>query len=173
MCALYAFQFDGGQRPRDCLYGRSTETTTSRTTWRATISRGSQPHSPPSQNQTQFTCLLYPREITYQGTASSVAARQREVHPEEGNGLLEKLGRPLQKRRRSNRYGVSYKCGDLHTNLSRHSSGCDRTPPDTIPPHSDGLGEPSARNSATPSTPAVESSNKSKQPSPSIICREE
>ena len=80
---------------------------------------GSQPHSP-SQNQTQFTFPLCPREKTYQGTASSVAAHQREVRPGEGNSLLEKLGRPLQKTRRSNRYGVCYKRGDLHTNLSRH-----------------------------------------------------
>ena len=159
--------------PGDCLYGCSTGSSTSRTTWRATISGGSQPHSPPPQNQTQFTCLLCPREITYQGIASSVAAHQREIHLEEGNGLLEKLGRPLQKRCRSNRYGVCYKCGDLHTNLSRYSIGCDQTPPDTIPPHSDGLGEPSARNSATPSTPAVESFNKSKQSLPSIICHGE
>ena len=99
---------------------------------------GSQPYSP-SRNQIQFTCSLCPRENTYQGTAASVAAHQREAHPGEGNSFLEKLGRPLQKTRRSNRYGVCYKCGDLHTNLSKHSSGCDRTPSDTIPPHSDGL----------------------------------
>ena len=127
---------------------------------------GSQPHSP-FQNQTQFTCPLCPREKTHQGTAASVAAHQREVHP--GGPLQKTLGRPLQKARRSNRYGVCYKCGDLHTNLSRHSSGCDRTPPDTIPPHSDGLGgEPSARNPATPSTPAAENSSQSEQSSPSI-----
>ena len=118
----------------------------------------SQPHSP-SQNQTQFTYPLCPRKETYQSTAASVAAHQREVHPPEGNTLLEKLERPLQKIRRSNLYGVCYKCGDPHTNLSRHSSGCDQTPSDTIPPHSDGLGgKPFARNPATPSTPAVESS---------------
>ena len=70
---------------------------------------GSQPHSP-SRNQTQLTCPLCPREETYQGTAASVAAHQREVHPGEGNGILEKLGRTLQKTRRSNRYGVCYKC---------------------------------------------------------------
>ena len=107
---------------------------------------GTQPYSP-SRNQIHFTCSLCPREKTYQGTAASVAAHQREAYPGEGNSFLEKLGRPLQKTRRSNRYGVCYKCGDLHTNLSRHSSGCDRTPSDTIPPRSDGLGgEPSARN---------------------------
>ena len=97
---------------------------------------GSQPHSP-SQDQIQFTCPLCLREKAYQGTAASVAAHQREVHPGEGKRLLAKLGRPLQKTRRSNRYGVCYKCSDLHTNLSRHSSGCDRTLSDTIPPHSD------------------------------------
>ena len=96
--------------------------------------KGSQPHSP-SQNQIQFTCPLCSREKTYQGTAARVSAHQREAHSGEGNSLLEKLGRPLQKTRRSNRYGVGYKCVDLHTNLSRHSSGCDRTPPDTIPSH--------------------------------------
>ena len=118
---------------------------------------GSQPHSP-SQDQIQFTCPLCLREKAYQGTAASVAAHQREVHPGEGKRLLAKLGRPLQKTRRSNRYGVCYKCSDLHTNLSRHSSGCDRTLSDTIPPHSDGLGvEPSARNSDTPSTPGTPS----------------
>ena len=122
---------------------------------------GSQPYSP-SRNQIQFTCSLCPREKTYQGTAASVAAHQREAHPGEGNSFLEKLGRPLQKTRRSNRYGVCYKCRDLHTNLSRHSSGCDRTPSDIIPPHSDGLGgEPSARNPDTPSTPAAENFNQS------------
>ena len=111
---------------------------------------GSQPYSP-SRNQIQFTCPLCPREKTYQCTAASVAAHQREARPGEGNGFLEKLGRPLQKTRRSNRYDVCYKCGDLHTNLSRHSSGCDRTHSDTIPPHSDGLGcEPSARNCEKP-----------------------
>ena len=83
---------------------------------------GSQPYSP-SRNQIQFTCQLCPREKTYQGTAASVAAHQREAHPGEGNSFLEKLGRPLQKTRRSNRYGVCYKCGDVHTNLSRRSSG--------------------------------------------------
>ena len=130
---------------------------------------GSQPNSP-SQNQIQFTCPLCPREKTYLGTAASVAVHQRETHPGEGNSFLEKLGRLLQKTRRSNRYGICYKCGDLHANLSRHSSGCDRTPSDTIPPHSDGLGgEPSARNPDTPSTPAAENFNQSEQPSPSIL----
>ena len=130
---------------------------------------GSQPHSP-SQNQLQFTCPLCPREKTYEGTAASVAGHQREVHPGEGNIFLEKLGRPLPKTRRSNLYGVCYKCGDLHTNLSRHSSECDRTPSDTMPPHSDELGgEPSARNPDTPSTPAAESSHQSEQ-SLSSIC---
>ena len=130
---------------------------------------GSQPYSP-SLNQIQFTCPLCPREKTYQGTATSVAAYQREAHPGEGNSFLEKLGRPLQKTRRSNRYGVCYKCGALHTNLSRHSSGCDRTPSATIPPHSDGLGgEPSVKNPDTPSTPAAETFNRSEQSSSSIL----
>ena len=129
---------------------------------------GNQPHSP-SQNQIQFSCPLFPREKIYQGKAARVAAHRSEVHPGEGNILLEKLGRPLQKTRRSIRYGVCYKCGDLHTNLSTHSSGCDRTPSDTIPPHSDGLGgEPSTRKPDTPSTPAAENSNQSEQSSPSI-----
>ena len=130
---------------------------------------GSQPYSP-SRNQIQFTCPLCPREKTYQGTAASAAAHQREAHPGEGNRFLEKLGRPLQKTRRSNRYGVCYRCGDLHTNLSRHSSGCDRTPSDTTPPYSDGLGgEPSARNPDTPLTPAAENFNQSEQSSPSVL----
>ena len=130
---------------------------------------GSQLHSP-SQNQIQFTCPLCPGEKLYQGTAASVAAHQRELHPGEGNNLLEKLGRPLQKTRRSIRYGVCYKCGDLHRNLSRHPSGCDRTPSDTIPPHSDGLGgEPSTRNPDTPSASAAETSNQSEQYSPSML----
>ena len=129
---------------------------------------GTQPNSP-SQNQIQFTFPLCPREKTYQGTAASVAAHQREAHPGEGNSFLEKLGRLLQKARPSNRYRVCYKCGDLHANLSRHSSGCDRTPADTIPPHSDGLGgEPSARTPDTSSTPAAETFNQSEQSSPSI-----
>ena len=85
---------------------------------------GSQPTSP-SQHQIQFTCPLCPREKTYQGTAASVAAHQRETHLGEGNSFLEKLGRLLQKTRRSNRYGVCYKCGDLHANLSTLESGCD------------------------------------------------
>ena len=83
---------------------------------------GSQPHSP-SRNQIKFTCPLCLREKTYQSTAASLAAHQREAHPGEGNSFLEKLGRLLQKTRRSNRYGVCYNCGDLHTKLSRHSSG--------------------------------------------------
>ena len=130
---------------------------------------GSQPHSS-SRNQIQFTCPLCPCEKTYQGTAASVAAHQREAHPGEGNSFLEKLGRLLQKTHRSNRYGVCYKCGDLHANLSRHSSWCDRTPSDIIPPYSDGLdGEPSARNPDTPSTPAAKYFNQSEQSSPSIL----
>ena len=161
MRALHAGQFDGGQGPRDCLYRCSTGTSTSRTTWRATI---------PERKSTQFACPLCPCEKPYQGTATSVAVHQREVHPEQKNGLMEKLGRPLQTTPRSNRYGVCYKCGDLHTNLSRHSSGCDRTPPDTIPPHSDGLGgDPSARNPAMPSAPAAETSNQSEQAPPRIL----
>ena len=125
---------------------------------------GSQPYSP-SRNQIQFTCPLCPREKTYHGTAASAAGHQREAHPGEGNGFLEKLGRPLQKTRRSNRYGACY-----HTNLSRHSSGCDRTPSDTTPPHSDGLGGgPSARNPDTPLTPAAENFNQSEQSSPSVL----
>ena len=60
---------------------------------------------------------------------------------------------------------VSYqKCGDFHTNLNRRSSGCDRMPPKTLPPNSDGLrGEPSARYRATPSTPAAASPNQNDQ----------
>ena len=93
-----------------------------------------------------------------------------QAHAGEGNSFLEKLGRPLQNTRRSNRYDGCYKCGDLHTNLSRHSSGCDRIPSDTTPPHSDGLGgELSARNPDTPSTPAAENVNQSQQSSPSIL----
>ena len=167
MYALHAGQVEGGQGPRDCLYRCSTGTGTSRTRWRATI-LGRKPAPFAFQTHAQFTCLLCPREKTYQGTASSVAAPQREVHPGEGNSLLEKLGRPLQKTRRSKRYDVCYKCGDLHTNLSKHSSGCDSTPPETIPPYSDGLGgEPSARNPVTPSTSAAERSHQSEQSLPS------
>ena len=103
--------------------------------------KGSQLHSP-SQNQTQFTCPLCPREKTYQGTAASVAAHQRKVHPGEGNNL-EKLRKPLQKTRRSNRYGVYYRCGDLHANLSRHSIEWVRSnTPRYHTPHSDGLASP-------------------------------
>ena len=124
---------------------------------------GNQPHSP-SQNHTPFTCPLCPRETTHQGTAASVIAHQREVHPEEGISLLKKLGRPLQGTRHSNRYGIC----DLPTNLSRHSSVCVRTPSGTIPPHADRLGgEPFARNPVTPSTPAAQRFNQSKQSSPS------
>ena len=57
---------------------------------------GSQPHSP-SQDQIKFTCPLCLREKAYQGTAASVAAHQREVHPGEGKRLLAKLGRPPAK----------------------------------------------------------------------------
>ena len=60
--------------------------------------------------------------------------------------LLDKLGRPLPKTRRSNRYGVCHKCGDLHMNLSRHSRGRNRMPLEIVPSHLNGLaGEPSAR----------------------------
>ena len=52
---------------------------------------GSQPYSP-SRNQIQFTCPLCPREKTYQGTAASAAAHQREAHPGEGDGFLKNLG---------------------------------------------------------------------------------
>ena len=154
---------------RDCLYRCSAGTAQVESLGAQPSQEGSQPHSP-SQNQTQFICPLCPREKTNQGTAASVADHQREVHPGEGNSLLEKLWRPLQKTRRSNRYGVCYKWGDLHTNVSRHPRGCDRTSPDTILPNSSGLGgEPSARNPAPLSTPAAESSNQSEQFSPSIL----
>ena len=78
---------------------------------------GSQPHSP-SRNQIQFICPLCPREKTYQCTAASVAAHQREAHPGEGNSLLEKLGRLLQKTRRSNRYVVSVTNAAIFTRTS-------------------------------------------------------
>ena len=113
-------------------------------------------------------CPLCPREKTHQGTAASVAVHQHQVHPGEGNILFDQLGRPLQRTRRSNQYGVCQKCGDFHTNFSRHSIGCDRTPPETVPPHFDGTGgEPSVRNPATPLTPAAKRSNQSKQSSQS------
>ena len=130
---------------------------------------GTQPHSP-SQTHIYSICPLFPRENTYQGTATSVAANQREVYPGEGNSLLGNLRRPLQKTGRSNRYDVCYKCADLHINLSRHSSGCDETPPETIPPNFDGPGgEPSARNAATPSIPAAKSYHQSEQSPPSRL----
>ena len=76
----------------------------------------------------------------------------------------------MQKTRHSNRYGVFYKFGDLYANLSRHSIGCNRTPSDTIPPYSDGLGgEPSARNPDAPLTLAAKTFNQSEQSSPSIL----
>ena len=56
----------------------------------------SQPYSP-SRNQIRFTCPLCPREKTYQGTAASLAAHQREAHPGNGNSFLEKLGRPCKR----------------------------------------------------------------------------
>ena len=52
---------------------------------------GSQPYSP-SRNQIQFTCPLCPREKTYQGTAASAAAHQREAHPGEGTAFLKNSG---------------------------------------------------------------------------------
>ena len=52
---------------------------------------GSQ-HYSPSQNQIQFSCPLCPCEMIYRGTAASVAAYLREVHPGEGNSLLENSG---------------------------------------------------------------------------------
>ena len=58
--------------------------------------------------------------------------------PGEGRRLrfLQKLGGPLKKTPHSNRYGVCRKCGDLHANLSRHYSGCNRTPTTNVPSHS-------------------------------------
>ena len=53
----------------------------------------------------------------------SVVAHQREVRPGEGSSLLDKLGGPLQKTHRSNRYGVCHKCGEVYINLSRQSRG--------------------------------------------------
>ena len=169
MYALHAGQFGGGQGSRDVMCRCSEGTSTSGITWRATIP-GTKPAHSPSQNQTQLTCPLCPLEETDQGTAASVAAHQREVHPGEGSNLLEKLGRLLQKTRRLSRYGICYKCSDIHPNLSRHSSGCDRIPPATITPYSDGLGgEPSVSNPVTPSIPAAESSNQREQSLPSIL----
>ena len=68
-----------------------------------------------------------------------------------------KLGRPLRKTPRLNRYGVCHKCGDLHTNLNRHSSGCDQTPTRTLPSHRSELAEePGDRSQATPPAPAAD-----------------
>ena len=44
-----------------------------------------------------FTCPLYPGDDSYQGTAASVTAHHHEVYPVEGNSLLDKLERLLQK----------------------------------------------------------------------------
>ena len=52
---------------------------------------GSQPHSP-SQNQTQFTCPLCPREKTYQGTAVSVEATNARFAPGRGTAFLKNSG---------------------------------------------------------------------------------
>ena len=124
-----------------------------------------QPHSP-FRTHPQFTCPLFPRKKIYQGTAASVAVNHREVHLGEGNSLLDKLGRPLQNTRYSKRYGVCQKFGDRHTNLIRHSSGCNRMPPKAILPHPNELGgEPSATDLTMPSTCAVESSYQSEQSS--------
>ena len=57
---------------------------------------GTQPHSL-SQTHVQVICPLCPRKKTYQGTAASVAAHQREVRPGKGNSLLGKFRKPLQK----------------------------------------------------------------------------
>ena len=85
--------------------------------------------------------------------------------PARGTAFLKNFGDRC-KRHAARIDTVYYTCGDLHTNLSRSSSGCDQTPPETIPLHSDGLGgEPSAKNPTTPSTPAAESSDQSKQSS--------
>ena len=71
--------------------------------------------------------------------------------PGRGTAFLKNSGDRCKRHAARNRYGVCYKCDDLHTNLSRHSSGCDQTPSDTTPLHSDGLGgEPSARKPDTP-----------------------
>ena len=52
---------------------------------------GTQPHSP-SQTHIYSICPLFPRDNTYQGLATSVAANQREVYPGEGNSLLKTSG---------------------------------------------------------------------------------
>ena len=51
----------------------------------------SQPHSP-SQNQTQFTCPLCPREKIYQGTAASVAGTNTRFTPGRGTAFLKNAG---------------------------------------------------------------------------------
>ena len=63
------------------------------------------------------------------------SSHQREAHPREGKTILQKLGGLLKKTPRSNRYGVCRKCGDLHTNLTRHSSGFNQIPTATVPFH--------------------------------------
>ena len=83
----------------------------------------------------QFPCPLCPSSEAHVGTAPTVAAHQREAQPGEGKYLLQKLGGPLKKTPRSNRYGVCSKFGDLHNNLTRHSSACNRTPTATVPSH--------------------------------------
>lgn len=48
---------------------------------------------------------------------------------------LEKLGTPFRKMARPNSYNACYKSGDLHTNFTRHSNGCHRTPTGTVSSH--------------------------------------
>ena len=171
MCAPHAGQLDGGQGPRDRLYrflnrNQQRSNHLARNHPRKKVSpirRSKIKYSSPAH------CAHVKRSTRVQ--LPVLQPTNARFTPGRGTDLL-KNSRDRYKRHaaRSTRYGVCYKCGDLHTNLSRHSSGCDRTPPDTIAPHSDGLGgEPSTRNPDTSSTPAAEHSNQSDQSSPSIL----
>ena len=129
----------------------------------------SQPYSP-SRNQIHLTCPLCLREKTYQGTVVSVAVHQREAHPGEGNGLLEKLGRPLQKTRRSNRYGVCYKCGDLQRTSADTRVDAIEHPQTTYPRIlMDWVASPLREIQTRPLTPAADIFNQGEQSSPSIL----
>ena len=115
-------------------------------------SLGATQSSSPSQTHQRFNCQLCRHGMTCQGTAASVAARQREVEPGKGNSLLkiDKVAGTVT---------VIFTPASAELECVRSNAHKDHTPV-----FNEQTGEPSARYPATPMIPAAaESSNPSEQ----------
>ena len=121
---IHVGQFDGGQGLRDCLYRCSTGTNWHKSNHLARKHARKEPspiRCPKPMYRSSVRCAHVKRPTRVQLPA--LQPTNARFAPGRGT-LLDKLGKPLQKTHRSNRDDVCHKCGDLHTNFSRHSSGC-------------------------------------------------